>query len=369
MGLNNPISARTEALEPRRLFALFDNDIISIASLPPVPVPATASVSEGVCTIRGTPRPDDILITASADGSQYIVTTREPHRDDSTRVQKFPTRSIRAFRIDAGAGDDLIQFNLGSRAKFAALRNTLTGAGGNDTLTGTAGADRIEAGDGDDLVVSAGGKDRAYGGAGNDTINAGSGSDYVFAGAGDDNIKGLNGRDHLSGETGADSISGGSHADVIAGGDQSDEITGGKGNDLLRGHAGEDSLYGNDGNDQLWGEKGKDCCYGGAGDDSLYGGSDSDDLVGGTGYDSFDASSEDNAEFDEAESTGVVGNYTSGGDMNLDGQVTGDDYTVVDNNLNPPPAVGLEWLSGDMNLDGAATGDDYTVIDQKYLNP
>ena len=59
----------------------------------------------------------------------------------------------------------------------------------------------------------------------------------------------------------------------------------------------------------------------------------------------------------------TVGKYTYFGDANIDGQVTGDDYTVIDANLNTDPAVGLEWLSGDMNLDGIVTGDDYTVID------
>ena len=59
----------------------------------------------------------------------------------------------------------------------------------------------------------------------------------------------------------------------------------------------------------------------------------------------------------------VVGKYTYFGDMNLDGQVTGDDYTVIDANLNTTPAVGVEWLSGDANLDGIITGDDYTVVD------
>jgi hypothetical protein len=59
----------------------------------------------------------------------------------------------------------------------------------------------------------------------------------------------------------------------------------------------------------------------------------------------------------------VVGKYTYFGDMNLDGQVTGDDYTVVDASLNTDPAPGLEWLSGDANLDGMITSDDYTVID------
>jgi hypothetical protein len=59
----------------------------------------------------------------------------------------------------------------------------------------------------------------------------------------------------------------------------------------------------------------------------------------------------------------VVGKYTYFGDVNFDGQVTGDDYTIIDSNLNTTPPVGLEWLSGDANLDGIVTGDDYTTID------
>ena len=59
----------------------------------------------------------------------------------------------------------------------------------------------------------------------------------------------------------------------------------------------------------------------------------------------------------------IVGKYTYVGDVNLDGQVSGDDYTVVDANLSTDPVTGLEWLSGDANLDGVVSGDDYTVID------
>jgi len=59
----------------------------------------------------------------------------------------------------------------------------------------------------------------------------------------------------------------------------------------------------------------------------------------------------------------IVGKYTYFGDVNFDGQVTGDDYTIIDSNLNTTPAAGLAWLSGDANLDGIVTGDDYTTID------
>jgi len=59
----------------------------------------------------------------------------------------------------------------------------------------------------------------------------------------------------------------------------------------------------------------------------------------------------------------IVGKYTYFGDVNFDGQVTGDDYTIIDSNLNTAPPTGLTWLSGDANLDGIITGDDYTTID------
>ena len=59
----------------------------------------------------------------------------------------------------------------------------------------------------------------------------------------------------------------------------------------------------------------------------------------------------------------VIGKYTYFGDVNFDGQVTGDDYTIIDSNLNTTPPEGFEWLSGDANLDGIVTGDDYTTID------
>src|SRR5213075_1047351 len=59
----------------------------------------------------------------------------------------------------------------------------------------------------------------------------------------------------------------------------------------------------------------------------------------------------------------IVGKYTYFGDLNFDGQVTGDDYGTIDANLNTTPAVGLAWLQGDANLDGIVTGDDYGTID------
>jgi len=59
----------------------------------------------------------------------------------------------------------------------------------------------------------------------------------------------------------------------------------------------------------------------------------------------------------------VVGKYTYFGDATLDGQVTADDYLVLDANRNTTPPVGLAWIRGDMTNDGHVTADDYLVLD------
>ena len=61
--------------------------------------------------------------------------------------------------------------------------------------------------------------------------------------------------------------------------------------------------------------------------------------------------------------TAVIGKYTYFGDATLDGQVTADDYTVLDANRNTTPAPGVAWIKGDMTDDGSVTADDYLVLD------
>src|SRR5262249_21760283 len=60
----------------------------------------------------------------------------------------------------------------------------------------------------------------------------------------------------------------------------------------------------------------------------------------------------------------VFAKYTYFGDANLDGKVTGDDYTVLDAGLNTGAyPLSFSWLAGDMTGDGQVTGDDYTLLD------
>ena len=63
----------------------------------------------------------------------------------------------------------------------------------------------------------------------------------------------------------------------------------------------------------------------------------------------------------------VLVKYTYAGDANLDGRVTGDDYSAADFNILVPGASG--WVNGDFNYDGVVSGDDYSAIDFSILVP
>ena len=53
--------------------------------------------------------------------------------------------------------------------------------------------------------------------------------------------------------------------------------------------------------------------------------------------------------------------YTYAGDANLDGFISGDDYSAIDFASGTPGASG--WVNGDFNYDGIISGDDYSTID------
>jgi hypothetical protein len=55
--------------------------------------------------------------------------------------------------------------------------------------------------------------------------------------------------------------------------------------------------------------------------------------------------------------------YTYYGDANLDGQVDGSDYTLIDNGFNNHLTG---WINGDFNYDGKVDGSDYTLIDNAF---
>jgi hypothetical protein len=53
--------------------------------------------------------------------------------------------------------------------------------------------------------------------------------------------------------------------------------------------------------------------------------------------------------------------YTYAGDANLDGQIDGGDYGIIDNNVQIPGAD--SYYNGDFNYDGVIDGGDYGIID------
>jgi hypothetical protein len=57
----------------------------------------------------------------------------------------------------------------------------------------------------------------------------------------------------------------------------------------------------------------------------------------------------------------VIVRYTYVGDANLDGMISGDDYTAIDFAVATPGA--FAWHNGDFNYDRIISGDDYSVID------
>jgi autotransporter-associated beta strand protein len=64
--------------------------------------------------------------------------------------------------------------------------------------------------------------------------------------------------------------------------------------------------------------------------------------------------------------TSTLAMYTYAGDANLDGAITGDDYSGIDFTIQDPNNTG-GWFNGDFNYDGFVSGDDYSAIDFNIL--
>ena len=61
------------------------------------------------------------------------------------------------------------------------------------------------------------------------------------------------------------------------------------------------------------------------------------------------------------DATTLLVKFTYAGDANLDGIISGDDYSGIDFASGVPGASG--WFNGDFNYDGIISGDDYSIID------
>jgi len=212
----------------------------------------TASLFRGQLVINGTQRADNIKLFnwSGVIGVQGVARAT------------FQARLVTSVKINAGAGNDIIQANTETFGKYLfqgteaqryqrglpiTVPITIIGGLGNDSIVGGAGSDFIN------------------GGGGNDTINGGEGNDSIIGGVGNDSINGGAGADYLNGNAGDDAINCGHGADVANGGDGNDTVNGEDGNDELLGGDGNDSIDAADGNDFLNGGNGIDWLFGGNG--------------------------------------------------------------------------------------------------------
>ncbi len=129
-------------------------------------VPTTATLTDRVLNILGTPGADNIQI----DQSNKIISV-------SGVASSFEANRIDLISIEAGAGDDFVSIGQSVVEKT--------------WVFGNSGNDRISAGGGDTTI---------YGGSGNDTLVGGAGTDVLDGGTGTDSLSAQIG-DHVSQDT------------------------------------------------------------------------------------------------------------------------------------------------------------------------
>jgi len=236
------------------------------------------------------------LIVEGTDGDDII-------RIDPEVTSLPETQHIQFITVNAGAGDDDIDFGNIDPATSNLLGTTINAGDGHDSVIGTFAADTIHGGEGDDTLNGEDGADTIYGGNGNDTLSGGPGNDTLLGEAGVDNIYGQQGVnliygggendqifggddiDTIYGEDGLDYILGAAGNDTIEGGNSNDTLFGNEDDDTLRGNAGNDEIHGDAGNDTIEGGTGTDTLYGEDGNDNVFGGDQADFIYGGIGND------------------------------------------------------------------------------------
>ncbi len=88
----------------------------------------------------------------------------------------------KSFRIEGGAGDDLLEGDANVNAIVGNAGNDIIRGGDRfDFLDGGTGNDRLEGGTGDDVLKGGAGNDILDGGLGNDTVEGGGGNDILIA--------------------------------------------------------------------------------------------------------------------------------------------------------------------------------------------
>jgi Ca2+-binding RTX toxin-like protein len=257
--------------------------------------------------------------------------------------------------------------------------DVIHGLEGNDIIYGRAGSDRLYGNSGNDNIYGGDGSnsgnnnvtnnDTLYGGSGNDNLHGETGSDNLYGGSDKDNLYGEAGNDKLYGGSNNDKLYGGTGNDQLYGESGNDFLSGGNGNDVIRGGEGKDTINGGIGNDNLGGGKGNDSVSGGSGDDLITGVASAppinsnpglgeiDILTGGSGSDRFSLGDQFAAYYDDQGTSdfAVITDFTQLDNIVLNGKLN--DYSVVQNQANVVPGLGLIQGTGILKKGANGTND------------
>jgi Ca2+-binding RTX toxin-like protein len=165
----------------------------------------------------------DILIGTS--GADAILLD-----DRKSSAAKSGARIVGVEKIDAGAGDDVVDMT-SKRYTYGDIE--IDGGSGNDVLWSGAGKDVLHGGSGNDTLDGGAASDYLDGGSGDDKLNGGSGIDLLQGGSGNDTLKDTSGNGLFDGGSGDDSITEGSANSMVIGGKGNDKITLGGGYDVI----------------------------------------------------------------------------------------------------------------------------------------
>lgn len=183
----------------------------------------TATLSDGVLSVKGTPRNDVIIMrqignTLSIDG-----------------VSINGSGPITKIEVSGFAGNDVLRLDgNGVTNQSVRVAATIWDGDNNDLIVGGTANDQLVGGAGNDTIYGMLGNDKLWGESGNDLLYGGAGNDELMGGIGDDELLGETGADTLFGQEGNDWLWGGSDDDYLDGGSGFDVAYGGAGYDTFR---------------------------------------------------------------------------------------------------------------------------------------
>ncbi len=170
-----------------------------------------------VLIINGTSGDDTIRIGETADRKlnvSYATGGRSWTMQVAWRqADANRTPRIEQFTIDAGAGNDVVEFlstttsgvgpvdfgAIDTRNGGTEMATLIDGGFGTDVLVGGSGRDLLVGGPGQDFIFGMGGSDRIWGDDAADGVDGspGNGNDYLYSGVGNDELLGQGGDDMM----------------------------------------------------------------------------------------------------------------------------------------------------------------------------